>query len=182
MTLHSFEQDTWPTARETLVDAACTLFTEQGYAATGTQEIVAAARVTRGRSTTTSTHKTDLFRAVMEQIAREVRRAPGRCRTLPARAQLGQPPADAWGRVRDGLRAFLDLNASSTDDFQRIVLVEGPAVLGHEAWDDLVARHGSNLLADPLSPVCRAGPHRSGADPAAHPPAHRHDLRIPACT
>lgn len=48
------------------------------------------------------------------------------------------------------MRAFLDL-CVVTDDFQRIVLVEGPAVLGHDAWDELVARHGSNLLAEWLS-------------------------------
>ena len=44
-----------------------------------------------------------------------------------------------------------------TDDFQRIVLVEGPAVLGHEAWDELVARHGSNLLAEWLSRAVEQG-------------------------
>jgi hypothetical protein len=64
--------------------------------------------------------------------------------------------ADAWDEVRDGLRAFLDL-CVVTDDFQRIVLVEGPAVLGHEAWDELVARHGSNLLAEWLSRAVEQG-------------------------
>src|SRR5579859_376237 len=34
--------------RQALVDAARRLFTEQGFVATGTEEIVAAARVTRG--------------------------------------------------------------------------------------------------------------------------------------
>ena len=58
--------------RQALVDAARTLFTEQGYAATGTEEIVAAARVTRGALYHHFHDKTDLFRAVMEQIAREV--------------------------------------------------------------------------------------------------------------
>jgi AcrR family transcriptional regulator len=133
--------------RQALVDAARTLFTEQGYAATGTEEIVAAARVTRGALYHHFHDKTDLFRAVMEQIAREVAEHL-------IDAELSRPaapsPADAWEEVRDGLRAFLDL-CVVTDDFQRIVLVEGPAVLGHEAWDQLVARHGSNLLSEWLS-------------------------------
>ena len=145
--------------RQALVDAARALFTAQGYAATGTEEIVAAARVTRGALYHHFQDKTDLFRAVMEQIAREVAEhlidaelsrpaapSPGQ----PVGQSAAQPPADAWDEVRDGLRAFLDL-CVVTDDFQRIVLVEGPAVLGHEAWDDLVARHGSNLLAEWLS-------------------------------
>src|SRR6266567_2013599 len=126
--------------RQALVDAARTLFTEQGYAATGTEEIVAAARVTRGALYHHFHDKTDVFRAVMEQIAREVAEhlidaelsrptgpSPGPSPGQPA----SRPPADAWDEVRDGLRAFLDL-CVVTDDFQRIVLVEGPAVLGRE--------------------------------------------------
>ncbi len=139
--------------RQALVDAARTLFTEQGYAATGTEEIVAAARVTRGALYHHFQDKTDLFRAVMEQIAREVAEHL-------IDAELSRPaapaPADAWEEVRDGLRAFLDL-CVVTDDFQRIVLVEGPAVLGHEAWDQLVARHGSNLLSEWLSRAVEQG-------------------------
>jgi len=129
--------------RQALVDAARRLFTEQGYAATGTEEIVAAARVTRGALYHHFRDKNDLFRAVMEQVAREVAE-----RLIEA--ELGAASDDAWTEVRDGLRAFLDL-CVVTDDFQRIVLVEGPAVLGHEAWDDLVAQHGSNLLAQWLT-------------------------------
>jgi AcrR family transcriptional regulator len=132
--------------RQALVDAARTLFTEQGFAATGTEEIVAAARVTRGALYHHFHDKTDLFRAVMEQIAREVAEHLIDAE-LSRPPSPGPSPADAWGEVRDGLRAFLDL-CVVTDDFQRIVLVEGPAVLGHEAWDELVARHGSNLLAE----------------------------------
>jgi AcrR family transcriptional regulator len=136
--------------RQALIDAARTLFTEQGYAATGTEEIVAAARVTRGALYHHFHDKTDLFRAVMEQIAREV------AEHLIDAELSGPPAADAWDEVRDGLRAFLDL-CVVTDDFQRIVLVEGPAVLGHEAWDELVARHGSNLLAEWLSRAVEQG-------------------------
>src|SRR5580700_3936390 len=124
--------------RQALVDAARKLFTEQGYTATGTEEIVAAARVTRGALYHHFRDKADLFRAVMEQIAQEV--AAQLVEAGPSRP-AGQPGADAWDEIRDGLAAFLDL-CVVTDDFQRIVLTEGPAVLGPEAWDELVARHG----------------------------------------
>jgi AcrR family transcriptional regulator len=143
--------------RQALVDAARTLFTEQGFAATGTEEIVAAARVTRGALYHHFHDKTDLFRAVMEQIAREVAEHLIDAElSRPAAPSPGQLSADAWDEVRDGLRAFLDL-CVVTDDFQRVVLVEGPAVLGHEAWDELVARHGSNLLAAWLSRAVEQG-------------------------
>src|ERR1700733_14512416 len=140
--------------RQALVDAARALFTEQGYAATGTEEIVAAARVTRGALYHHFHDKTDLFRAVMEQIAREV--AEHLIDAELSRPAVPSQPADAWDEVRAGLRAFLDL-CVVTDDFQRIVLGEGPAVLGHEAWDELVARHGSNLLAEWLSRAAKQG-------------------------
>ncbi len=147
--------------RQALVDAARKLFTEQGYAATGTEEIVAGARVTRGALYHHFSDKTDLFRAVMEQIAREVaERLIDAELSRPAAQSSGQPsaqlPADAWDEVRDGLHSYLDL-CVHTDDFQRIVLVEGPAVLGYEAWDELVARHGSNLLAEWLSRAVKQG-------------------------
>jgi len=137
--------------RQALVDAARTLFTEQGFAATGTEEIVAAARVTRGALYHHFRDKTDLFRAVMEQVAREVAED-----LVAAGLAVTDAPASAWDEVRDGLRAFLDL-CVVTDDFQRIVLVEGPAVLGHEAWDSLVAEYGSNLLAEWLSRAISEG-------------------------
>jgi AcrR family transcriptional regulator len=135
--------------RQALVGAARRLFTSQGYAATGTEEIVAGARVTRGALYHHFKDKSDLFRAVMEQVAREVAEEL-------VNAELSHPGATAWDEVRGGLRAFLDL-CVVTDDFQRIVLVEGPVVLGHEAWDDLVAQHGSNLLGDWLTRAIEQG-------------------------
>jgi AcrR family transcriptional regulator len=139
--------------RQALVAAARTLFAEQGYAATGTEEIVAGARVTRGALYHHFRDKADLFRAVMEQIAQEV--AARLVNAWPSRPP-GTPGADAWDEIRDGLAAFLDL-CVVTDDFQRIVLTEGPAVLGPDAWDELVARHGSNLLAEWLTRAAGQG-------------------------
>jgi AcrR family transcriptional regulator len=137
--------------RQALVDAARRLFTEQGYAATGTEEIVASARVTRGALYHHFQDKTDLFRAVMEQIAREVAEQLIDAElSRPAGPPAASSPADAWDEVRDGLHSYLDL-CVVRNDFQRIVLVEGPAVLGYQTWDELVARHGSNLLAEWLS-------------------------------
>jgi AcrR family transcriptional regulator len=135
--------------RQALVDTARGLFAEQGFAATGTEEIVAGARVTRGALYHHFKDKNDLFRAVMEQVAGDV------AEQLVS-AELARPGATAWAEIRGGLRAFLDL-CVVTDDFQRIVLVEGPVVLGHEAWDDLVARYGSNLLADWLTRAIEQG-------------------------
>jgi AcrR family transcriptional regulator len=140
--------------RQALVDTARGLFRSQGFTATGTEEIVTGARVTRGALYHHFKDKTDLFRAVMEQVAREV--AEDLVSVELSRSDVSGLGSGAWAEVRGGLSAFLDL-CVVTDDFQRIVLVEGPAVLGHEAWDDLVARHGSNLLADWLTRAIEEG-------------------------
>jgi len=126
--------------RAALVRAARQLFAEKGYAGTGTEEIVARARVTRGALYHHFADKAGLFRAVMEAVAGEL------AHQLIAR-QLARAKADtagAWDQLRDGVQTFLD--ACTGSDFQRIVLIEGPAVLGPGAWGELVEQHGLGLL------------------------------------
>ncbi|MGH3321030.1 MAG: TetR/AcrR family transcriptional regulator [Streptosporangiaceae bacterium] len=149
--------------REALVAAARELFAERGYAATGTEEIVARAQVTRGALYHHFRDKADLFRAVMERIAREV--AEQLIDRELRRAADG--PGDAWEQLRNGCQAFLD--ACMRSDFQRIVLVDGPAVLGHEAWDALVEEFGYSLLADWLRKAIEEG----RIDPLPVPPLTR---------
>ena len=137
--------------RGALVAAARTLFAERGYAATGTEDIVGAARVTRGALYHHFRDKADLFRAVMAECAREMAERLVEQETLRARVERG----DSWQLLRTGFQSFLD--ACTDPDFQRIVLVEGPAVLGHDAWDALVEQHGYLLLAEALTEAIGEG-------------------------
>jgi AcrR family transcriptional regulator len=137
--------------RKSLVAAARTLFAERGYAATGTEDIVAAARVTRGALYHHFRDKAALFRAVMGECAQEM--AERLVEQETRRAE--QHPGDAWQLLRTGFQSFLD--ACNDPDFQRIVLVEGPAVLGHSAWDALVEEHGYLLLAEALTGAIQEG-------------------------
>jgi len=123
-----------------LVQAARELFATQGYADTGTEEIVARARVTRGALYHHFRDKPDLFRAVMQAVAGELAQ-----RLVTQELSHITDDADAWEQLREGVQAFLDACAGSTD-FQRIVLIDGPAVLGPGAWNDLVEQHGLGLL------------------------------------
>ena len=53
------------------------------------------------------------------------------------------------------MSAFLDVCVGG--DFQRIVLVDGPRVLGSDAWDDLVERYGRSILEEWLARCVQAG-------------------------
>ena len=131
--------------RRALLRAARTLFAERGYTATGTEDIVAAAQVTRGALYHHFKDKADLFRAVMGECAQDMAERLVEQETARAESESG----DAWTLLRHGFQSFLD--ACNDPDFQRIVLVEGPAVLGHSAWDALVEEHGYVLLAEELT-------------------------------
>lgn len=140
MTVNSRRADHVEDTRAAVLAAARELFAENGYAGTGTEDIVARARLTRGALYYHFGDKAGLFRAVMEDVAGEL------AHQLIAQ-QLASPLAivgGAWDQLRDGIQAFLD--ACTGSDFQRIVLIDGPAVLGHEAWTDLVEQHGLGLL------------------------------------
>jgi AcrR family transcriptional regulator len=111
--------------RAALVDAARPLFAERGFASVGTEEIVAAARLTRGALYYHFDDKRDLFRAVFAEADRElVEHIAG--------VALGQP--DPWQRLVDGYEAFLD--ASVDPALQRIVFLDAPSVLGWREWMD----------------------------------------------
>ncbi|MEU9016990.1 TetR/AcrR family transcriptional regulator [Actinomadura sp. NPDC048394] len=135
--------------RAALLGAARALFAERGYAATGTEDVVAAARVTRGALYHHFRDKAALFGAVVEQVGAELAE-----RLI--RQQLDRPAAGGpLAQIRDGLAAFLDTCVDS--DFQRLVLVEGPIVLGADAWNDLAERHGLRLLTEWLGRAMDAG-------------------------
>src|SRR5262249_37263241 len=105
--------------------------------------IVADARVTRGALYHHFRDKAELFRTVMEQVATEVaeRLVAGEL------ARGAQAPSDARTQLRTGFQSLLDISTAARD-FQRTVLIDGPAVLGDDAWDALVEKHGYRLLSE----------------------------------
>jgi AcrR family transcriptional regulator len=135
--------------REALVSAARALFATQGFDGTGTEQIVAEARVTRGALYHHFRDKADLFRAVMAEAAGEVA-------VQLTDEQLAEQAASPLQDIRDGVAAFLDVCVGG-GDFQRIVLVDGPRVLGAQMWEDLVDRYGRTLLEDWLARCVQAG-------------------------
>jgi AcrR family transcriptional regulator len=132
--------------REALVTAARKLFAEKGYAATGTPEIVAAAKVTRGALYHHFADKAHLFRAVVEQeqaaIAAEIEAA-------------APPEMDPVGAIVEGGETFLA--AMSDPGRRRILLVEAPAVLGPAGAAAIDAAHAGRTLVEGVTVAIEAG-------------------------
>jgi AcrR family transcriptional regulator len=134
--------------RTALIAAARLLFAAQGYDGTGTEQIVADARVTRGALYHHFRDKADLFRAVMAEAAGSVAQ-----RLIDE--QLASESPSPLAEIRNGVAAFLDVCMDG--DFQRIVLVDGPRVLGSDAWEELVERYGRGILEEWLNRSMEAG-------------------------
>jgi AcrR family transcriptional regulator len=134
--------------RTALIEAARRLFAAHGYDETGTEQIVADARVTRGALYHHFRDKADLFRAVMAEAAGSVAQ-----RLIDE--QLASESPSPLAEIRNGVSAFLDVCVAS--DFQRIVLVDGPRVLGSDAWEELVERYGRGILEEWLNRCMQAG-------------------------
>jgi AcrR family transcriptional regulator len=116
--------------RNALVVAARRLFGEQGYAATSTEEIVAAAGVTKGALYHHFGGKQELYRVVLEQVLHEVSDA--------VVAIFNQP--DPWRDLVDGCAAWID--AHQDPAVRRIVLTDARAVLDEDVVRDIEGRLG----------------------------------------
>jgi len=134
--------------RAALIEAARRLFAERGYAGVGTEEIVRAAGVTRGALYHQFREKRELFAAVYEEIEAELaeRIASG------ALAANANTPLEA---MRAGAEMFLA--ACTEPDVQRIVLIDGPSVLGWDRWREIAAAHGLGLIEATLRAAVEAG-------------------------
>jgi AcrR family transcriptional regulator len=133
--------------RDALIEAARALFAERGYADVGTEEIVRAAGVTRGALYHHFEGKRELFEAVYERVEAELAQqiASG---ALEAAAAV---PLEA---MRAGAEMFLQ--ACTEPEAQRIVLLDGPSVLGWDRWREIAAEHGLGLIEATLEAAIEA--------------------------
>jgi len=132
--------------RAALSAAARELFTRRGYAATSTTEIVERAGVTRGALYHHFAAKDELFRAVFEQLEDEVTKHV---------AHEALTSTDPLEQLRRGTRAYLD--ACIDPAVQRVVLLDGPSVLGWETWQEIEQRYGYGLVVAGVEAAIAAG-------------------------
>lgn len=117
-----------------MLGAARELFAEGGYHATAAGEVVRRAGLTRGAMYHHFEDKEDLFRAVVEELEGEVDGV-----VLTESRRTLRETSDAWDAFLAGHRAYLDI--CLRPEVRRILLLDGPAVLGWEEWHEIDAAH-----------------------------------------
>jgi AcrR family transcriptional regulator len=135
------QADRTAATRAALIAAGRTLFAQHGFAGVGTETIVREASVSRGALYHHFGDKTELFAAVLADVEEEVTQ------------QLTEsaPPADG-----DFVAAMLGafdawLEACQAPHVQRIVLVDGPSVLGWVRWRAICQHHILGMIEGLLS-------------------------------
>jgi AcrR family transcriptional regulator len=131
--------------RQALLDAACALFGERGYAATSIDEVAQAANVTKGAFYHHYAGKQELFAGVYEQVKREV----------SERAATAFLEPDPWEKLYAGCHAMLD--AHLDPPVQRILLHDAQAVLDADTIRRVENRYGAVVLRGALRSAIRAG-------------------------
>ncbi|MDQ0466080.1 AcrR family transcriptional regulator [Caulobacter ginsengisoli] len=135
------------TNRDRLIAQARRLFSEHGFAAVSVDEVAAAAGLTKGAVYYQFKDKTDLFRAACEAVLADVR--------WQVDAATMSGGTHALDEIVTGGDKWLDIY--ETPEVRQMLLIDGPAVLGVEAWMALQEPVGIALIAHALGHLVDAG-------------------------
>lgn len=130
--------ETMETVRK-LIAIARNHFTQYGYAKASLQSIVEEAELTRGAVYHHFRNKKELFRVVLEDVQREV------AEKVEREALSSEDP---WQQLYLGCLAFI--MAAIEDRNRRIMLIDGPAILGWDVWREMDKKHSMRLLKEQL--------------------------------
>jgi AcrR family transcriptional regulator len=128
--------------RRDLLQHARKLFAQKGYADSSTDEVVRRARVTKGALYHHFANKLELYRAVVEDMERELV------------AQMGEAADGArqpQKKLEAACRAYLDACLDSS--LTRILVLDAPVILGWKEWCALAHHHEIAALAGYLESV-----------------------------
>jgi len=130
------------------VATARRLFADKGFAATSTEEILGEAAVSRGALYHHFASKTDLFCAAFEAVEDDLT-----AQILAAAAASGE--TDPLRILELGFDAFLDQCVNP--EVQRIVMLDGPTVLGWDTWHELDERYAFGTIRTVLTMAAETG-------------------------
>ena len=132
--------------RAALIRAGRRLFGESGFKATSVDDLARAARVTTGALYHHFPTKSDLFEAVFEQTHTEL---------LAASTAAAHGAISGLEELALGIDAFLDGVMQS--EVQRILVIDGPAVLGLARYTELDERYAFTAIVEALKSATEAG-------------------------
>ena len=153
--------------RNRILDAAAEHCAQRGYEALSLELVAETAGVTRGAIYHHFEGKEGLFRALvirrLEWMGRAIERAAAEAAeaavteaaAVAPRAHTADPGSREWRGLVAGCVAFL--RESQDPAYQRIILLDGPAVLGIEAWQDLDSQYTTKSLVEALHDLERSG-------------------------
>lgn len=118
-----------------ILEIARNHFTEKGYANVALEEVVKEANLTRGAIYHHFKNKTGLFSAVFEDVQKEI------AEHIEKEAMKSE---DLWQQLLDGCRAFL--MAASDMRNHKVLLIDGPAVLGWDTFRKMDQKYSMSLL------------------------------------
>lgn len=142
----------------TIREIAREMFSTRGYQSVRLEEVAEAAGMTRGAVYHHHKNKQALFEAVLDDVHAEVEADVVRA---------AEEHDDAWTQLEAGCLAFL--RASTAPDVARILLVEGPAVIGWDAWRSHDRHHSYRQLEEVLQELEDAGEVAAGTARSAAP-------------
>ncbi|MGE7824379.1 TetR/AcrR family transcriptional regulator [Paenibacillus sp. NPDC093718] len=123
-----------------LLKVARTHFTEKGYANAALEEIADEAKVTRGALYHHFKNKQGLFLAVLELVQTEIGQR------VEAEADSSEDP---WEQLLYGCRAFIATVVEPQN--KRIMLIDGPSVVGWESWREMDEQNSMSHLREQLA-------------------------------
>ena len=132
--------------RAALIAAGRRLFGENGFRATSVEDLAREARVTTGALYHHFPTKTALFEAVFVQAHTDL---------MTASAKAAHGASDGIDELARAFEAFLD--GVLQPDLQRILIVDGPAVLGLARYTELDERYAFAVISESLRWAAEAG-------------------------
>jgi AcrR family transcriptional regulator len=132
--------------RGALIAAGRRLFGENGFRATSVEDLAREARVTTGALYHHFPTKTALFEAVFMQAHTDL---------MTASTKAAQGASDGIDELARGFEAFLD--GVLQPDMQRILIVDGPAVLGLARYTELDEQYAHAVIVHSLTAAAQAG-------------------------
>ena len=136
--------------RLALVRAAGDLFAQKGFAGVTIGEVVVHAGMTKGALYHHFSDKRELFRAVVEDVEAGV---DGLVAEAAGRAhRAGDDPLEMFLAAT---RAYLE--ACLRPEVRRVLLLDGPAVLGWREWHEADAAHAVAQIQDGLDALAAGG-------------------------